>query len=221
MRTDCDQVWHADAETQSFGNGIRVLGLPVRESSRRTFPMSILSKANPGALTERCVSSGEATSGKTSRKACRLARLLKTDEGGPLLEFAFVLPMMMACLTGIFAFGVAIYSAINLTQATGQAAQYLQSVTATTADPCSDAMTTIENAAPTLKSSNITLSLSLNGGSATTGNSCTSLASSFNDAANGSYFTLSASYPCSLLVYGINLGSCRLASKNTYYIYNN
>jgi Flp pilus assembly protein TadG len=148
-------------------------------------------------------------------------RLLKLDDGGPLLEFAFVLPMMMACLTGIFAFGVAIYSAINLTQATGQAAQYLQSVSATTADPCGDAMTAIENAAPTLKPSNITLSLSLNGGSTTTASSCASLASSFNGAANGSYFTVSTSYPCSILVYGVNLGGCHLASKNTYYIYNN
>lgn len=167
--------------------------------------------------------SGRAASSvrRTSRhsqigRKCR--SLMSSEEGSPLIEFAFVLPLMMICLTGMFTFGVAIYNAINLTQATGVAAQRLQQVRGTTTDPCGDALTALEGAAPTLTPSGITLSLSINGGSATTAHSCTGQATTFNNAV-GQPFTLSTTYPCTLAVYGLNLGGCSLSAQLTEYAY--
>lgn len=175
--------------------------------------MATASKPSPRSLNP----SPDAVLGRAHRGAW--AGFFSSESGGPLIEFALVLPMMLACVTGVLTFGVSMYNAINLTQATGQGAQYLQSNSSVTSDPCSDAITAIENAAPTLKPSNITLTLSLNGGTASTGSSCTSLASSFQSAATQSYFTLSTQYPCTITVYGLNLGGCQLSSKVTYYIY--
>ena len=176
--------------------------------------MATTGKTSPRSLNP----SSSAASEPTYRSVW--ARFFRSESGGPLIEFAMVLPMMMVCVTGILTFGVAMYNAINLTQATGQAAQFVQSNADATSltDPCAQAMTAIENAAPTLNPSNITLTLSLNGGTATTASSCSSLASTFNAAASESYFTISTAYPCTITVYGLNLGGCQLTAKNTYYI---
>lgn len=149
-------------------------------------------------------------------RKCR--RLVRSEEGGPLIEFAFVLPLMMACLTAIFTFGIAIYNALVLTEGTGTGAQYLQTIRTTTSDPCADTLTAIENAAPTLKPSNITFTLQINGGTATTGSTCTGQAATLN-AAQGQPVTVSTSYPCALVIYGLNLGGCQLAAKTTVYEY--
>ena len=154
--------------------------------------------------------------GSSCRRNC--ARLIRSEQGGPLIEFAFVLPLMMICLTGMFTFGVAIYNALVLTQATGAGAQRLQQIRSTTADPCADTLSAIESAAPTLKPASISLSLSINGGTAVTGSSCASSTSSLQSA-QGLPVTVSTTYPCTLAVYGLNLGSCQLAAKVTEYEY--
>ncbi|MGB6690349.1 MAG: TadE/TadG family type IV pilus assembly protein [Terracidiphilus sp.] len=146
------------------------------------------------------------------------ARLLRSEEGGPIIEFAFVLPMMMVCLTGIFTFGVAIYNALVLTQATGAGAQYLQQIRTTATDPCANTLSAIETAAPNLKPSSIGLSISIDGGTPVTASTCASQLTNLS-AAQGEPVTVSTTYPCSLLVYGLKLGGCQLSAKVTEYEY--
>jgi Flp pilus assembly protein TadG len=153
-----------------------------------------------------------------------LARLLRHDEGGPLVEFGFVLPMMMVVVTGTFAFGLALNTDLVLTQATGAGAQYLQTIRTSTSDPCADTLTAIENAAPSLKSANIGISLTIPGASgAYTSSSCTG-AATYLKAARGEAVTVGTTYPCSLLIYTLPFGSqigksCTLSAQVTEYEY--
>lgn len=183
--------------------------------------MKILSFA-PGLALDRmragsrgAISTARVLAGSMSAQKCR--RLARSEQGGPLIEFAFVLPLMMICLTGIFAFGVAIYNALVLTQATGSGAQYLQQIRLTTADPCADTLTAIENAAPTLRPAGISLALNING-TAASGTSCASSTATLQGA-QGKPVTVSTTYPCTLAVYGLNFGACQLSAKVTEYEY--
>ena len=143
---------------------------------------------------------------------------MRGESGGPLIEFAFVLPLMMACLTAIFTFGIAIYNALVLTQATGTGAQYLQTIRSTVTDPCAQTFTAITNAAPTLTPGNITLTIQINGGTATTAKTCTGQATTLGNAM-GDPVMVSTTYPCTLVIYGLNLGGCQLSAKVTEYEY--
>jgi Flp pilus assembly protein TadG len=161
--------------------------------------------------------------GRRSDRVSALARLFRSEQGGSLVEFALVLPMMMVVITGTFAFGLALASDVTLTQATGLGAQYLQTIRSTATDPCGNTLTAIEAAAPNLKASDITISVSINGGSAYSGPTCTSALSSFQSS-QGEPITISTSYPCSLLVYALPYGSaigrsCTLSAKVTEYEY--
>jgi Flp pilus assembly protein TadG len=147
----------------------------------------------------------------------RCLELLQREDGGPLIELAmFVLPLTMMCLTAMFTFGIAIYNALLLTQATGAGAEYLQQIRTTTADPCADTLSAIESAAPTLKGASITLTLTINGGTPVTSTSCPSQTSNL---LIQKPVTVATSYPCALVIYGLNLGGCQLAAKVTEYEY--
>jgi Flp pilus assembly protein TadG len=152
-----------------------------------------------------------------------LARLFRSEQGGPLVEFALVLPLMLVVITGTFAFGLALANDVSLTQATGLGAQYLQTIRSTATDPCANTLSAIESAAPNLKSSDITISVSINGGTAYSGPSCTGALSSFQSS-QGDPITISTTYPCSLLIYVLPYGSaigrsCTLSAKVTEYEY--
>jgi len=185
--------------------------------------MKILSRVpKPAADIERDHSRGAASSARhsavRSESAAKCRRLAQSEEGSPLIEFAFVLPLMMLCVTGIFAFGIAIYNVLVLTQATGAGAKYLQQIRQTTSDPCADTLTAIESAAPLLKPSSISMTLSINGGAGVTATSCASSTTALQ-AAQGNPVTVSTTYPCTLAIYGLNLGACQLSAKVTEYEY--
>ena len=138
------------------------------------------------------------------------------DGGSSLIELGLVLPVLLALLTGICSFGVAFGNQQTLTRAVGSGAQYLQQIRTTTTDPCQDTLTAIENAAPSLTPGNISLSFSLNGTSFT-GNSC---AGDQSYLLPGQPITVTATYPCTLPIYGFKLsGGCQLSAKVTEYEY--
>jgi Flp pilus assembly protein TadG len=138
------------------------------------------------------------------------------DFGGTMVELALVLPVLLALLTGICAFGVAFSNQQTLTRAVGSGAQYLQQIRTTTTNPCADTLTALENAAPNLTPANITLSFSLNGNSFT-GNTC---AGDQSYLLPGQPITVTATYPCTLPIYGFKLSSaCLLSAKVTEYEY--
>jgi Flp pilus assembly protein TadG len=143
-------------------------------------------------------------------------RLFTRETGNALVEFAFVLPMMMVVITGLYSFGVTLSNQIALTQATGAGAQYLITLRGNTTDPCADTLTAIQSAAPNLNTSALNLTLTMNG-VAVSGNSCAGQSSSLMQ---GQAVTVATTYPCSLLIYGLNLGSgCQLAAQVTEFEY--
>ena len=141
----------------------------------------------------------------------RLPAWLRRGEAGQaLVEFAFVAPMILMLLTGIFMFSIAFFNKIALQTATDQGVQILatsQNVSAT--NPCTAATTAIQNATA-LNSSLITITF-LNGppatGTAISGATCAGLVS-------GTVVTVETTYPCSLRIYNF-MHSCQLAASES------
>jgi len=161
--------------------------------------------------------------GAAAFSAMRFKRLIGGEEGGPLVEFGFVLPLMMVVITGTFAFGLALNTDLVLTQATGAGAQYLQTIRTSTSDPCADTLTAIRNAAPNLKSGSISLTITIPGASAYTGTTCTG-AVSYLKAARSEAVTVGTTYPCNLFIYALPYAgqiskSCNLSAQVTEYEY--
>jgi len=141
------------------------------------------------------------------------ARLRLEDEGSNLVEFALVLPFMMALLTGILSFGSAMMNYEALSRAVGEGAQALVLSRAVTTDPCLTAFNAIKGAAPTLTPSAIEQSISFDGGTAITTTTCSGSLSLMK---YGGTATVSAKYPCNIGVYGIALTpGCRLTATVT------
>ena len=159
-----------------------------------------------------------AASARELRSALRrpLAGFLLKGEGGALVEFAMVLPMMMMLITGLFSFGISLTNYVQLTQAVGSGGQYLATLRTTTSDPCADTLSAIKSAAPNFQSSKITLTLTMNG-TAVTGSTCSGDQSYL---VQGSTAKVNAKYPCNLFVYGMNFGTgCQLQAQITEYVY--
>jgi Flp pilus assembly protein TadG len=162
--------------------------------------------------------------GAAAFSAMRFKRLIGGEEGGPLVEFGFVLPLMMVVITGTFAFGLALNTDLVLTQATGAGAQYLQTIRTSTSDPCADTLTAIKNAAPNLKSGSISLTITITGApSSYTGTTCSG-ATSYLKAAKSEPVTVGATYPCNLFIYALPFASqisksCTLSAQVTEYEY--
>src|ERR1700761_7198494 len=120
------------------------------------------------------------------------------EEGGALVEMALVIPILMLIVTAIFAFGIGLNNYLELTDAVSIAARQLAISRGQTTNPCAQAVTTIENAAPQLKPANLTFSFVLNGTSYS-GTSCSSTSTTTGAAGNlvqGASAQLTVSYPC-------------------------
>jgi len=147
------------------------------------------------------------------------------EQGHAVLEFAFVLPMMMAVVTGLFSFGIALNNQIELTQAVGNGGQYLQQIQSITTDPCKDVATTVQNNAANLNAANLTLTLTMqdNNGNSTVESgpaSTFSCAGAQSNLVTGGTATVMATYPCSLFVYGLNFkNACQLTAEVSEYEY--
>ena len=146
------------------------------------------------------------------------AWLQRNDEGSSLVEIALVTPVLMALVTGICSFAVGFNNQLTLTSAVGAGAQYLQLVRTTTTNPCADTLTAIEAAAPSLKGSAITLTVTMNGVSPSqSGNSCSGAQTNL---VSGQPITVAATYPCTLAIYGTTFSNkCQLSAKVSEYEY--
>ncbi len=158
--------------------------------------------------------------GKAERRTWIRTRafLRRGEEGSALVEIALIMAPLMAIITAICAFGVAFSNQLTLTNAVGAGAQYLQLIRTTTTDPCKDTLTAIENAAPNLTPSSLTLTVTMDGVTPTqTGNSCSGTE---GDLVPGTPVTVTATYPCALPIYGTTFSSgCQLSAKVTEYEY--
>jgi Flp pilus assembly protein TadG len=143
---------------------------------------------------------------------------LRADEGGALVEMALTAPALLAIMTGLVTFGMAYSNQLTLTQAVGTGGQYLSQIRTSTTNPCADVFTAIKNAAPGLNSTNIAVTVTMDGVTPTqSGNSCSG---SESDLVQGEPVTVYATYPCALSIYNVKVaGSCQLAAKVTEYEY--
>jgi Flp pilus assembly protein TadG len=145
------------------------------------------------------------------------SRLRPAEEGGALVEIALVLPILATLVLGIFSVGVMFMNYLDLTEATGAGAQYLQLIRTSTSDPCGDTFTAIKNAAPGLVSASVNLNFTLNG----TPVSGTSCPGDQSDLEAGQPVSVTATYPCNLSIYGVNFApsGCTLSATATEYEY--
>jgi len=140
----------------------------------------------------------------------------RSEVGSALVELAVTMPILLMLVTGICSFGLAFNHQLTLTSAVGAGGQYLQLIRTSTTDPCADTLTAIENAAPGLSAAGFSLTFNLNGNTVT-GNSCPGDQSYLTQ---GTPVSVSATYPCSLSIFGTRFSSaCQLSAKVTEYEY--
>jgi Flp pilus assembly protein TadG len=136
--------------------------------------------------------------------------LLHGDEGGgALVEMAIAVPVMMLLITAIISFGLMLSSYLVVSHAVDVGARNLAVSRGASTNPCSDAVTVIQNAAPTLASSSLTYTFTIGadtftgsstGFSGTGSTSCSQLGVS--DMVAGDTATVTASFPMKLMIYG-------------------
>jgi Flp pilus assembly protein TadG len=132
------------------------------------------------------------------------------NDGNAILEFALILPTLLMVITGVWQFGVLYNHYILLTQATTAGAQTLQTDRLSTAnDPCADTFTAIANAAPTLDPTKIGITITMNNNTAITSKTCSGKQTQL---AMGGPVTVQATYPYSLNIAGITIGSGSMSS---------
>jgi Flp pilus assembly protein TadG len=143
----------------------------------------------------------------------RLRAFLKNEAGSPAVEFALIAPVLLMLLMGIIEFGIAINNYIELTEAARSGGRNLAiSRTNGSSSPYTSTVSTIEGSAPSLTAGSITVSMTVNGTSCSTDASCSSALSN----AAGDTAQVTATYPCSLSVMGVNFApGCTLSAKTS------
>jgi Flp pilus assembly protein TadG len=162
---------------------------------------------------------------ETRISGMRVRRLIERhEEGQALVEAALVLPLLLLAGTGILVFGFYMMQILSLTEGVGSAGRVLASNAGITLDPCSVAVTAFQNAAPLLKTSNLTYKITLNPGTGDnvySSSSCSSSSTTTGAAGNlasGGTATVKVTYSnCSLSFYGNNLfpGGCSISQQVT------
>lgn len=168
-------------------------------------------------------------------RALRRRALLRCRRGATALEFAFVGPILLTVLLGIFFFGIAINNYLLLTNCAQQAAQALALARGATingvttnvgyysalyAIQASQGVLTIATSCSTVTTScaasttptGVSVSFAING------TACTSSSCTISTA--GVPATVTLKYPCSLTIMGINYGgtTCLLQASSAYVV---
>lgn len=130
------------------------------------------------------------------------------ESGQAMIEFALILPVLLLVVFGITTFGIAMSNYLMLEDATNVGARQLAISRGQTTDPCSTASTAISAAAPNLTRASLNYSFTLNG-VAYSGTSC---ASGTNNMVQGATAKVVVTYPCSIVSFRYNFGSCTLSS---------
>ena len=91
----------------------------------------------------------------------KLRYRLRGEEGGSLVEFAMVAPLMLTILTGTASFSLAFYNLQQMATATESAVQAVAATQGSIGDPCNLAMTTVQAALPSLNSSRLSYTLTV------------------------------------------------------------
>jgi Flp pilus assembly protein TadG len=149
--------------------------------------------------------------------------MLSENDGGSLVEFALVVPMMMMMITGLFSIGIALNNYMEVTNGVNAGARAFAlsrgvtvsngSTQAPITDPCAYAVQMAKASGPVLNSSASTFSITWtpNGGTAQSyTTSCSGISLSSGDTVQ-----VQATYPVSMIVYGWKPGKLNMAGQST------
>jgi Flp pilus assembly protein TadG len=144
------------------------------------------------------------------------SKKLRGSEGNALVELALTLPIVFMVLTGVFSLAIALSQKLELAEAVSSGGRVL-AVDRGDNDPCSAATSAIRNAAPGLTSSKLTLSYNLDGNAYGSGvTTCPGSGGTPNSyMVEGGTATVSATYPCTITVFGTGILSCTLSTQVT------
>lgn len=137
------------------------------------------------------------------------------SRGAALVEFAITAPLLLLIMVGTATFSLALNNYVTLTNAVGVGAQLFSICRGATTTPYTSTVNAVKAAAPNLTPADLTINLSVNGTACTNDSACqTALSSNATNPA-----TVSATYPCNLVVMGHNYwtgsGSCTLSAQVT------
>lgn len=183
------------------------------EGTKMRIPGGLCWKYSSSLRTEKHLRASNGVSGK--RSICARIRSLKGSGtgGSALVEMALTLPLMMLVMTGIFSFSIALYQKLELAEAVSNGGRVL-AVDRGDTDPCSTVASAIYATTPSLTRANLTLNFVLNG--VPTGSSCAGSGGTPNaNMVQGGTAQVSASYTCSIGVYGFNYPGCTLGTQIT------
>jgi Flp pilus assembly protein TadG len=148
---------------------------------------------------------------RTLAEIIRRAMKLRDVSGTALIEFGFVMPLLMMMIVGMFVFGVTIHDYISVTGA-AEAGMLQLTVSRGDTTPWTDTTNVIYAAAPTLLKANLTVSVSVNGTACTSDTSCVTALST----AAGLPASVTVRYPCKLKVLAVSyLQSCTVSATPT------
>ena len=147
----------------------------------------------------------------------RIQTLGARSEGGALVEFAVIAPLMLGLVTGMFGFGFALVTYMQLNNAVDVAARTVAVIRATnsdgtTPDPCAAAVTAFNSSAPSLNSTSTSLSFTLNGTSYPSTKTCTSGEA---NVLSGKNVQVTATYPYTVMLFGWKPVAMTLSAQTT------
>lgn len=140
-------------------------------------------------------------------------RLIDDTAGVAAVEFALISPVLLAMLLGMFSFGVAMKDYMVLTSAAGQGALTF-ALSRGTVTPYTTTREAILAAAPTLTSASVSITVEIDNVV------CASDAACSTAQVAGKSAAVTATYPCTLSVMGINYkpGGCTLTTSTAQMI---
>ena len=139
--------------------------------------------------------------------------LLKNGAGVSAIEFAIISPVLLTIVLGIFQFGLAMNQYLNLTNAVAQGALTLALSRGTTT-PYTSTTAAITAAAPNLAAAQTTITVRINGVACTNDATCSAALLA------GQAALVRATYPCNLVVMGVNYApnGCTLSAQSAQMI---
>jgi Flp pilus assembly protein TadG len=172
-------------------------------------------KASPGARVD-------------IRRRGKRARA-RRERGQALLEFAFILPLMLILVLGMIAFGIALNNYEEMTNGATAGAQALSISRGQTLNPCTTVTGPFYAATPKLTQANLKFTITVTpppSGSGTTYTlvtnqatpSCaaaTTTSAPASDLIEGDTATVKVTYPCNLTVFGVKFAptGCTLTAQ--------
>jgi Flp pilus assembly protein TadG len=150
------------------------------------------------------------TTGKLFRRGGMRVRVAN-EQGQAVIEFTLVVPILLIVMTGLLSFGLALHNFLVLTYGVNAGAQLLSFSRGQTTDPCATAATAIQSAVPGL-TNGLSLTFVIDGSTYSSTTSCPAGAANM---VQGTSAQVTATYPCSLGVFNMNVHTCNLQTQVT------